>query len=58
MLTVVSLGEPSLTPTGRLDPNPSFTLSPSSSAVSAVAAKSKVLDVSPASKVTLVGTPE
>ena len=57
MLTVVSLGEPSLILAGSV-PKASSTLSPSSSAVSAVAAKSKVLDVSPASNVTLAGTPE
>ena len=47
MLTVVSLGEPSLTPAGRLDPNPSSTLSPSSSTVSWVAENVIVFDVSP-----------
>ena len=58
MLTVVSAGVPALTPTGRLAPNPSFTLSPSSSTASAVAVKSKVFEVSPELKVTVAGTPE
>ena len=58
MLTVVSLGEPSLTPAGRLDPKASFTLSPSSSRVSWVAAKVMGCDVSPALNVTVAGTPE
>ena len=57
MLTAVSSVAPALTPVGSA-PKASFTLSPSSSSVSAVAAKSKVLDVSPALKVTLAGTPE
>ena len=57
MLTVVSPGAPALTPVGSA-PNPSFTLSPSSSSVSWVAAKVMGCDVSPALKVTLAGTPE
>ena len=57
MLTLVSSVAPAPTPVGSA-PKASFTLSPSSSSASWVAAKSKVLDVSPASKVTLVGTPE
>ena len=55
--TTVSLVVPSLTPVGRV-PKVSFTDSPSSSTVSAVAAKVKVFSVSPLLKVTLAGTPE
>ena len=58
MLTVVSLGEPALTPAGRLVPKASRTLSPSSSTVSWAAVNVKVLDVSPALNVTVAGTPE
>ena len=57
MLTVVSLGETALTPGGSV-PNPSSTLSSSSSTVSWAAVKVIVCSVSPASNVTLVGTPE
>ena len=57
MLTVVSFGEPALTLAGSV-PNPSLTLSPSSSTASAVAVKSKVFEVSPELKVTVAGTPE
>ena len=55
--TVLSFTLPALTPVGIV-PKVSFTLSPSSSTVSAVAAKVKLLEVSPVLKVTLVGTPE
>ena len=55
MLTVVSSVAPAVTPVGSA---PKATLSPSSSSASAVAAKSKVLDVSPALNVTVAGTPE
>ena len=55
--TTVSLVVPSLTPVGRV-PKVSFTDSPSSSMVSAVAVKVKDLEVSPELKVTLAGTPE
>ena len=57
MLTVVSSVVPSLTLAGSV-PNSSFTLSPSSSAVSAVAVKVNVSSVSPEWNVTLAGTPE
>ena len=57
IVTVAWLAEPSDTLAGSV-PKVIFTLSPSSSTVSAVAAKSKVLDVSPASKVTLAGIRE
>ena len=58
MLTVVSSGVPALTRASGMEPNPSRTLSPSSSSVSCVALKSKDLDVSPLWKVTPDGTPE
>ena len=48
---------PALTPSGIV-PKVSFTDSPSSSTVSAVAANVKLLEVSPLLKVTLAGTPE
>ena len=57
MLTVDSDVVPAVTPSGSV-PKPSFTLSPSSSTVSAVAEKVKDLDVSVAPNVTLAGTPE
>ena len=57
MLTVVSVGVPALTPAGR-GPKVSFTLSPSSLALSWVALKVKVFAVSPDANVTLEGTPE
>ena len=57
MLTVASFGLPELTPVGSV-PNPSFTLSSSSSTVSWVAEKLRVLKVSPELKVRLAGTPE
>ena len=57
MLTVVSACVPSDTRLGRA-PKPSFTLSPVSDNESSVAAKSKLLDVSPELNVTLAGTPE
>ena len=56
MDTTVSLVVPSLTPVGRV-PKVSLTDSPSSSSVSAVALKVKVLEVSPLLKTTLAGTP-
>ena len=49
---------PALTRDGRLVPNPSSTLSPSSSTASWVAAKVMGCDVSPALNVTVAGTPE
>ena len=58
MLTVVAAGVPALTPASGREPNPSRTLSPSSLSVSCVALKMNDWDVSPASKVTLDGTPE
>ena len=51
-------GTPSVTPAGKVLPKVSFTDSPSSSTVSAVAVKVKVFSVSPELKVTLAGTPE
>ena len=57
MLTTVSSVVPAVTRAGRV-PNSRVTFSPSSSTVSAVAWKVKVLEVSPALKVTEVGTPE
>ena len=48
---------PSLTLAGSV-PKVSLTLSPSSSSVSCAAVKVKVLEVCPALKVTLDGTPE
>ena len=56
MLSVVSVLVPAVTRSGRLDPNPSFTLSSSSSSVSSVAMKAMVFSVSPSLKVTLAGT--
>ena len=56
ILTVVSVGITALTPECGMDPNASFTLSPSSSTVSWVGVKVTVLVVSPLLKVTLVGT--
>ena len=58
MLTIASLVEPLVTPVGRLDPKVSFTLSPSSFSSSEAAEKVKLSSVSPATKVTLAGTPE
>ena len=58
MLTVVSSGVPALTRASGMEPNPSCTLSPSSSSVSCVALKVIVFSVSPLRKVTLDGTPE
>ena len=55
MLTVVSSLVPALTHTSGMVPNPSLTLSSSSSTVSWVAVKLKVLAVSPALNVTLDG---
>ena len=55
MLTVVSSLVPALTHTSGMVPNPSLTLSSSSSTVSWVAVKLKVLEVSPALNVTLDG---
>ena len=58
IVTVVSLGEPMLTPDGSL-PKAIFTLSPSSSPMSWVAVKVKVFDVSDSElNVTVAGTPE
>ena len=57
MVTVVVEVVPADTPVGGV-PKPSATVSPSSSAVSSVAAKVNVFDVSPLAKVTLAGTPE
>ena len=57
METTVSLGLPSVTPVGRV-PNPSFTLSPSSSSPSWVAVKGMLFSVSPDANSTLAGTPE
>ena len=58
MLMVVAPGAPALSAASGREPNTSCTLSLSSLSVSCVALKSKDLDVSPASKVTLSGTPE
>ena len=59
MDTTVSLVVPSVTPVGRLSVSKvSFTDSPSSSTVSAVAVKVNDFSVSPELKVTLAGTPE
>ena len=55
MLTVVVAVVPALTPPGSV-PKASNTLSPSSSMESCVALNVIVFDVSPASKVTLIGT--
>ena len=55
--TTVSLVAPSDTPVGMF-PKPSFTLSPSSLALSWVALKVKVFAVSPDANTTLEGTPE
>ena len=57
METTVSLVVPAVTLSGRV-PNPSLTLSPSSSTLSAAAAQGMSLAVSPLLKVTLPGTPE
>ena len=57
MLTIASLVEPFVTPSGRA-PKVSFTLSPSSSTLSDAAVKEIVSSVSPDTKVTLGGTPE
>ena len=57
METTAWLVVPALTPDGNV-PKVSFTLSPSSSTSSAVAAKVMVVSVSPELKVTLAGTPE
>ena len=56
MLSVVSVLVPALTRGSGMDPNPSFTLSSSSSSVSSVAVKAMVFSVSPSLKVTLAGT--
>ena len=56
--TTVSFVVPSVTPAGRVLPKVSFTDSPSSSTVSEVAVKVKLLEVSPVLKTTLAGTPE
>ena len=58
ILTVVSSMEPGVTRCGRLGPKVSSTLSSSSSSVSSVAVKSKVFEVSPVLKVSLIGTTE
>ena len=58
MLMVVSSGVPALSAASGREPNPSCTLSSSSLLVSCVALKVNDLDISPASKVTLDGTPE
>ena len=58
MLIVVAAGVPALTRASGREPNPNCTLSSSSSTVSCVALKVNDLDISPASKVTLDGTPE
>ena len=58
MVTVVSSGVPALTRASGMEPNPSLTLSPSSSIVSCVAEKVMLFSVSPLWKVTLSGTPE
>ena len=55
METTVSSGEPSVTPVGRLEPNPSLTDSLSSLSLSEAALKSKVFSVSPLLKTTLAG---
>ena len=57
MVTVVVEVVPAVTPVGGV-PKPSATVSPSSSAVSSVAAKVMVFNVSRLAKVTLAGTPE
>ncbi len=57
METMVSLVAPAVTPVGSA-PKVSLTLSPSSSVVSWVAVKVKVLEVWPLAKTTLAGTPE
>ena len=58
ILTTVPAGVPWVTPEGRVGPNASWTLSPSSSRASSVAVKVKVFEVSPDSKVMVAGTPE
>ena len=58
MLTVASPMAPALTRASGIVPNSSSTLSSSSSTVSWVALMVKGLDISPALKVTLEGTPE
>ena len=58
MLTVASPMAPALTRASGIVPNSSSTLSSSSSTVSWVAVKVKLVSVSPALKVTLEGTPE
>ena len=57
MLTVVVEVVPAVTPLGGV-PKPSATVSPSSSAVSSVAAKVMIFDVSPLSEGHVAGTPE
>ena len=56
MDTVASERLPEVAAAGSV-PNDSLTFSPDSARLSSTAEKSKVLDVSPASKVTLCGTP-
>ena len=58
MVTVAVAGVSVATRSGSELPNPSSTVSLSSSMSSWVADRVKVLDVSPESKVTLSGTPE
>ena len=58
MATIASAWGPALTRSSGIVPNSNSTPSSSSSTVSSVAAKVKDLDVSPALKVTVSGTPE
>ena len=55
-LTVVVASLPTVTPAGSV-PNPSESDSPSSSSPSSTATTTKVVDVAPAAKVRLAGTP-
>ena len=58
-ITLVVDGVPSATPAGNVAPNPSNTLSPSSSTASSVAITVNVVDASPREpNVTLTGTPD
>ena len=56
MLRVVSVLVPVLTREGSVEPNPSLTVSSSSSTVSSTATNATVFSRSPRLKVTLVGT--
>ena len=58
METVASSFVAALTPVGNVVPNPSLTLSPSSSRLSSAASTVKLFSVSPLLKVSVGGTPE